>query len=362
MDPIEKAIRSAFEKGNAEDRAFRESVYRKAFEALDRALQANQNLTVEAAINRRKVLQARIAEIETEFIPAVPAADPLAGSFEIRMEPGEAPPIVMPELTADRVDRDAGALGGIGELDVREEFSDRASRSRAAPPLSASDPKRSRRRSRKPLVLMFVALCLVALVGIGILFAQQAGLFPPRQEGETSMPNPQATIEAEDFNPESDGQPPALTSQPAEQRDWISIFTAADATAVSAPAGIKAESMDDDSGSFLRIRSSGSGAAVLFDVGQGVLQRIAGRKATFDIVARGSDGEQVEMAVDCNFGELGDCGRKRYAVGYEKADFLFELGLPEVDPGAGGTIAIDPDFAGEGKSLDIYEIKVSVSP
>jgi hypothetical protein len=92
MDPIEKAIRSAFEKGNAEDRAFRESVYRKAFEALDRALQANQNLTVEAAINRRKVLQARIAEIETEFIPAVPAADPLAGSFEIRMEPGMPEP------------------------------------------------------------------------------------------------------------------------------------------------------------------------------------------------------------------------------------------------------------------------------
>jgi hypothetical protein len=209
---------------------------------------------------------------------------------------------------------------------------------------------------------VFVAATLLALVGIGILFAQQTGLLLSQQERDTAVPNPPATLEAEDFNPEADGQPPALTSQPAEQRNWISVFTAADATAVSAPAGIKAEAMEDDSGSFLRIRSSGSGAAVLFDVGQGVLQRVAGRKATFDIVARGSDGERVEMAVDCNFGELGDCGRKRYAVGYEKADFLFELGLPEVDPGAGGTIAIDPDFDGEGKSLDIYEIKVSVSP
>ncbi|RWE28889.1 MAG: hypothetical protein EOS77_24650, partial [Mesorhizobium sp.] len=54
LDAIEKAIRNAFEKGNAEDRAFRERVYRSAFAALDRVLQANPNLTVEAAISRRK--------------------------------------------------------------------------------------------------------------------------------------------------------------------------------------------------------------------------------------------------------------------------------------------------------------------
>ncbi len=35
MDPIEKAIRNAFEKGNADDRAFRERVYRSAFAALN---------------------------------------------------------------------------------------------------------------------------------------------------------------------------------------------------------------------------------------------------------------------------------------------------------------------------------------
>ncbi|RWK67297.1 MAG: hypothetical protein EOR45_35765, partial [Mesorhizobium sp.] len=73
MDAIEKAIRNAFEKGNAEDRAFRERVYRSAFAALDRALQANPNVTVEVAIKRRKAVQAKITEIESEFLPAVPA-------------------------------------------------------------------------------------------------------------------------------------------------------------------------------------------------------------------------------------------------------------------------------------------------
>ncbi|MCA0304897.1 MAG: hypothetical protein LCH95_21030, partial [Proteobacteria bacterium] len=72
MDVIETAIRNAFEKGNAEDRAFCEKVYRSAFAALDRALKANPQMTVEVAIGRRKNLQAKIAEIESEFIAAVP--------------------------------------------------------------------------------------------------------------------------------------------------------------------------------------------------------------------------------------------------------------------------------------------------
>ncbi len=90
-----------------------------------------------------------------------------------------------------------------------------------------------------------------------------------------------------------------------------------------------------------------------------MLEQLAGKKATFNIVARGAEGQETEMAVDCNFGELGDCGRKRYALGYEKADFLFELNLPAEQPGAGGTIAIIPDFANQGRAVDIYEIKVS---
>ena len=74
---IEKAIRSAFEKGDAEDKSFREKVYRSAFAALDRALQQNPNVTVEVAIRRRKALQAQITEIESEFIAAAPPAAPV---------------------------------------------------------------------------------------------------------------------------------------------------------------------------------------------------------------------------------------------------------------------------------------------
>jgi hypothetical protein len=120
--------------------------------------------------------------------------------------------------------------------------------------------------------------------------------------------------------------------------------------------------MQDDSGNFIRIRSSASGSAIIFDVGQGILERIAGKKAAFDIVARASEeGKDTQISVTCSFGELGDCGRKRYAVGHERNEYLFDVQFPDKHPGAAGTIAINSDFDKQGKSVDIYEIRVSIA-
>ena len=91
MDAIEKAIRNAFEKGNAEDRSFREKVYRSAFAALDRALQANSGVTVETAINRRKAMQAKIAEIESEYLPAIVTAHQAAPQVPQVTDPDDEP-------------------------------------------------------------------------------------------------------------------------------------------------------------------------------------------------------------------------------------------------------------------------------
>jgi len=372
LDAIESAIRHAFERGDAEDRNFREQVYRKAFAALDRALQANPELTVEAAIRRRKVLQQKIAEIESEFLPAAaPAApgavpepphpserDPLAGAFPVRLESGPAPEMDWPaEPTVGAAEP---MLPDLGRLDVRDERRASVAATSAAMGSVDADPDPRRARRRRPYAYVFVAATLAAVIGMGLFFAWQTGLFLSREQRDTSVPNP-PSAEEEEYAPDV-AEPPALSSQPDLQRDWITVFAPDDATAVSAPGDTSAEAMEDESGAFLRIRSGSSGAAVVFDVGQGVLERIGGRKATFNVVARAAEGGDTEMAVDCNFGELGDCGRRRYAVGYEPADYLFELTFPDRQPGAGGTIAINSDFTGGGKSVDIYGIKVATSP
>ncbi len=356
MDAIEKAIRNAFEKGDADDRAFREKVYRSAFAALDRALKANPSLTVEAAINRRKAMQAKITEIESEFQPAVPAIEP--GLDDVRPERNGASTASSPEIA---VEGPAGAAVPRVDMPGRGETT-------SAGPLAGDraisvEPDRNEARARRfhiPFTRIFVTATVLAAIGIGGWWAYQTGLLKSPAERDTSVPNPPATTQSEDFIPENEGAP-IRPGQADANRNWISVFSPEDATKVTTPGDSKAEVMQDASGSFLRVRSGQSGATVLFDIGQGVLEQVGGKSATFDIVARGEDGKETQMSVDCNFGELGDCGRKRYALGQEEGDYLFEIDFAKKKPGAGGTIAINSDVAGEGKAVDIYAIKVSIS-
>ncbi|MET3578428.1 hypothetical protein ABID19_001445 [Mesorhizobium robiniae] len=390
MDAIEKAIRNAFEKGNAEDRTFRERVYRSAFAALDRALQANPGVTVEVAIKRRKAVQAKITEIESEFLPAVPdvgpATDddaaapaverPAEGAAESTVdadtEPSPSPEIVvdgpvkppvsdaprsrvlpvvpdiMPEAVSAHVpeiDMSSPASTGDGDAEVMPDRDDRRVRGR-----------------RLPLTAIFLGVTLLAAAGIGVYFAAQTGVFKSAAELDTAPPQTPPTVEDDDFTPPSDTASPLTPGAPDENRDWINVFSPSDPALVSAPSDARAEVMEDDSGSFLRIRSGASGSAISFDVGQGVLEKLAGKHAVFDIIARSEEGKETQISVDCNFGELGDCGRKRYAVGHEHNEYLFDVRFPDKRPGAAGTIAINSDFDKQGKSVDIYEIRVSIVP
>jgi hypothetical protein len=412
LDAIEKAIRNAFEKGNAEDRAFRERVYRSAFAALDRALQANPNVTVEVAIKRRKAVQAKITEIESEFLPAVPAVGRLtdddAAAPAVEQPPGseadadaepqadaepdagaDAEPAPPPEVI---VDGPAESPASVAPLASDAPPASYAPRSRVLPvvpdimpeaafpdapevdlssPQSAGDgdaevmPDRDDRRvkgPRLPLTAIFLGVTLLAAAGIGLYFAAQTGVFKSAAELDTAPPQTPPTVEDDDFTPPGDTAPPLNAGEADEARDWINVFSPSDPTLVSAPSDAKAEAMQDDSGSFLRIRSGASGSAISFDVEQGVLDKLAGKHATFDIIARSEEGQETQISVDCNFGELGDCGRKRYAVGHERNEYLFDVRFPDKRPGAAGTIAINSDFDKQGKSVDIYEIRVAIVP
>lgn len=399
MDAIEKAIRNAFEKGNAEDRAFREKVYRSAFAALDRALQANPGVTVEVAIKRRKAMQAKIAEIESEFLPAVPdiAVEARAGTPAPDVEP---PAADAPEAASPMVDtpKDGQAVDAPGPPEPAAVTVD-------GPALSVSDAPRSRvlpvvpdimiepvlpgspaveaaagpvdggvevapdrderraRRTRLPLSAAFLGIALLAAAGIGVWWGVKSGVFKaPAHMGAAQPEATPAAGDDEDFTPSADDAAPQKPGQADQARDWITVFSPSDPTLVSAPADTRAEVMQDDTGSFLRIRSGASGSAISFDVGQGILEKMAGQHAVFVIAARAEEGKETQISVDCNFGELGDCGRKRYAVGHERNEYLFDVQFPDKQPGAAGTIAVNSDFDKQGKSVDIYEIRVSAVP
>lgn len=431
MDVIEKAIRSAFEKGDAEDRAFREKVYRSAFAALDRALQANPNVTVETAISRRKGLQAKITEIESEFIPAVPAmesapetpevepstpevdpdptasgasaidpagtmveppvpdiepaapfvesgtppagpassAPPEAGAARPSGTPPRAEPVFgSPSSAPEPISIDRDMDGGTPDLSEivaveRDSGAERVALPGDGPIEVSADPDAAVvRERRRPFAAMFLIVTLLAAGAIGLWWSVQTGLLKSPAERDTTVPNPPAVTESEDFSPDEEPvQPPMKPGDTDALQNWISVFSPSDPSLVRAPADTSADVLEGDDGQFLRIRSGTSGSAILFDVGQGILEQIAGKHAIFDIVAATEEGQETQISVDCNFGELGDCGRKRYAVGHDRGEFLFEMELPDETPGASGTIAINSDITNQGKAVDIYEIRVSVS-
>ncbi|MER9330518.1 hypothetical protein [Mesorhizobium sp. M0488] len=380
MDAIEKAIRNALERGNAEDRPFREKVYRSAFAALDRALQANPGVTVEVAIKRRKAIQAKITEIESEFLPAVadagprvdvPAAEPAADAapaVEIGTKvPSPAVAVDGPVQSAADAPRSRilpvvpdimpdAALPGGPAIDVS------APDSSAAAEVAPDRDERRIRGRRLPLTTIFLTVTLLAAVGIGLFFAMQTGVFKTAAQLDTAPPQAPPTVEDDDFTPADGANAPVKPGAEEQSRDWINVFSPTDPTHVSAPSDAKAEAMKDDTGPFLRIRSGASGSAISFDVGQGVLEKLAGKHAVFDIVARAEDGKDTQISVDCNFGELGDCGRKRYAVGQQRNEYLFDVKFPGKRPGSAGTIAVNSDFDKQGKAVDIYEIRVSIEP
>lgn len=311
MDPIEKAIRNALTKGDAGNRSFREAVYRSAFGALDRSIAANPNMTDAIAQSRRQTLLAAITAIETEFVPAKAAPAPTVQQPDISSSVDVAPAVAPPP---------------------RENISVAKRQVRTKP----AGRGRGLGWGLKALIALLVlvaALLAVWWVATSIIAPTTSS---QRQENA----------------------PPRLREDVGAQERWIDIFTPADPTTVAAPGDSRAEVMDDDSRQFLRIRSGASGTPVLFDIGQGVLEQIAGQRAVFSLNARGADGQNTQIAVDCNLAELGDCGRKRYDVGASREEFLFEIDLPDSRVTSGGTIAINPDVEGTGKSLDIYSIRL----
>lgn len=366
LDPIEKAIRNAFEKGDAEDPAFRARIYESAHSALERAMKAHPEMTVEAAILRRRRLEARIAEIEAEYEQAEDADVSLGPATRTFGEDDTLFPTLDDDHRHEAPDvmLDGRREDELGPMPDMERLPDGMYAPVPAEVAPDPDPRRPRRGRRRVYAIGFVLATVIAAVGIGAWWATQTGLLQTAAERDTSVPNPPQTTQDEDFTPDEEATPaapPPLNSSTTPDRNWINVFTPADPTLVSAPQGASAEVMQDESGSFLRVRSGASASAVLFDVGQGILEQAAGKRAVFDIIARAEEGKETEITVDCNFGELGDCGRKRYLVGYERGEYLFEVALPDRAPGAGGTIAINSDFSSEGKSVDIYEIRISVS-
>ncbi len=347
MDAIETAIRNALAKGDASDRAFREKVYRSIFSALNKATSENSNVTTEMAVKRRQALAQKVREVEAAYIRA-----------EHHIAEPDKPEVQAPDR--DEAPNGTGASDHAlePELDIPVE-----SNRKSEPELqveNGTDAPPVFSTKRRPYAWVLIAAIVAAAIGIGAWWAFQTGLIFADTDTIRAVPSDTVDDDSESYRPD-DGDPPALTEERTIPRNWITIFDPSDPASLVAATGATAEVTDTSEGQKLRIQSSKEDAAVMFDVGQGVLEQIAGEKAVFAIVAVAEEGKPSEMSVRCNFGNLGDCVRRRFNIGVTEADFIIEVDLPDQQPGAAGTIAIVSDVSGQGKAILVKEVKVSIS-
>ncbi|GGA79077.1 hypothetical protein GCM10011491_02900 [Brucella endophytica] len=342
MEGIERAIRNAFAKGDAANPATRQRIYESAWSAHEHALAANTSLSDAQKAQRRDRLKATISRIESEFRPARPAApaaasrarvEPALGGVEVQngaapakaASPAEGPALDRDDVRTARKkkhrDADFGFEGGAPRRDVAK-------------------------KPRSPFmsyVLPGLILLVFALMGWSLYNSFTDVMNPSRS---TALLNGAPAREGED----------------AAGGKWINIFNPSEPTRISVTGSATAQIAGQGSVGFARVKSPGADDEIIFDVGEGILREIAGKKATFDIIAKSDDGQPTQMSVSCDFGAMGDCGRKRYDVTDARSDFLFDVTFPEGQRATGaGTITINSDVSGAGKAIDIYAIRVSVA-
>ncbi len=107
---------------------------------------------------------------------------------------------------------------------------------------------------------------------------------------------------------------------------------------------------------------------LLLELAPGILSQIAGRRATVEIMARSGGAGPATFAVSCEFGDLGDCGRKRFRVGLQPEAIVFSILIDgSYREGQRAFLAINTDvtsaanLSGEGAAVDIVYARLRVA-
>lgn len=203
---------------------------------------------------------------------------------------------------------------------------------------------------RRPYAKLLLWAIILAGIGTAIWWAITFGPELLKAQFDGSVRNPPARIETGSFVPEDQG-------------GWVSVFAPdTNADKIDTGDGGRAELVRVDGRDVARIASTGDGddTTIRIEVPRGVMESLRGKAATFELQIAGGSGESHQFAVYCRFGDMGECGRKRFRARERLEPYLFDMLVNDASLGDGETahIAIDTDIGEGGQSLDLYSIRV----
>ena len=231
----------------------------------------------------------------------------------------------------------------------------------AAAEAEAAAPAEVRQRTelRRGWAFLFILITLLAFFVMALWIAFTTGALKIRSAADAPAVETVAVAPADE--PQPAAEKPAA---PPVSDDWLMIFRPDNPGDLVVDPTIKADITGQGPLARLRIEPASTttgDAAVVFAIGEGILQQLAGKKAVFDIVAAADKGKPTQISVMCDFAGLGDCGRKRYQIDDATSDNLFQIEFPAGAPQGAGEFILNPDVDGKGRALIIYAIKVRVA-
>ncbi|MBB5665399.1 hypothetical protein GGE68_003618 [Rhizobium leguminosarum] len=395
MSGLETAIRTALDNSDRDNPEVRARIYQSARQALEAGLRKQDITDTEVVAHHRHRLESTIHAIESEErdrlhprqrppevpvppvveMPAPPVHQADAGDIDNQIDsPVAAGETRAPEVAHSRSDDfsldnvRAGSADHLAAAPVGEE---RLGRGQRATDMDFR-PERAagRRKPRKFFSRLLVWCVLLAFIGIGAWWAHTSGLLLTAAERDTSVANPPASTQPEDFtgNDDSAGnaaphtdEPVTIDPQNSFSADWIPVFKPDDADKVQSGPRARTEKIAENDGPAVRLISQ-SGAAdgnISISVPASVLQQLAGKSSTIALTLQSTSDEPTQVTVECNFQSLGNCARHRFNVTREKSDALLQVKFDRsLAPNAPGTLTINSDLDGKARGINLFAIRI----
>lgn len=209
-------------------------------------------------------------------------------------------------------------------------------------------------RERRPYAKML--LWAIILVGLGVAgwWVYSNGRALVEQELGGGVPNPPRTLES------------GASSGAQDEEGWITVFAPQDdAQSVGTPGAGAAELQQDGNRAVMRLASPDAALSnnLLIRMPRGSMEALKGKSATFELIVRSAGDEDQSFVIFCEFGSMGDCGRKRFVAGSNPKPILFDVLINDASLGTeeDAFISLNTDFEGTGRALDLYSIRVRES-
>lgn len=293
LDSIERAIRNALLKAKPQTSAQRQAVYQSVWAAHERALAGNANLTDEIKNSRREKLKTTILHIENEIRSQTLSSQVPADNSEQQnlhnVASNHAPTGSVPGM-------DAVPEGFSANSERIEQTADVSYPVNEEPIIAADKAQKSKRKNtvkktKAPFwrrAIVPVSFLLAALI-IAYSFYNSFG---------ASFSSQSSANNGSQYAPLREGEQDA-------SHNWLTIFNPDEASGISTNGRVIAELKSEGNTRFLRVISPGPADTVRFAINESILQQLAGKRATFDIITRGDTLDKAQMTVTCDFGSLG---------------------------------------------------------